>query len=194
MDGLGNTKIFGTLREILGMDTCKLTNKQIGDLLLEKSIVIEYQVEGCVVAPGRTEIHKIKLISPSSEGKTMEMPNQSVCVDLDGTLLYYTNWKGMDGRLGEPRPGAREFLINIKKFAKIIIFTSRLAEGNKSKETFDQISSWFKRHDLPYDELYTGCGKPIAEVFVDDKAISIPKNPVELDFDEALIQIRRFVE
>lgn len=118
----------------------------------------------------------------------------SICVDLDGVLAYYTNWKGMSGRLGKPRPGAREFLINIRKFARVIIFTARLAEEHKSDETFDQIKSWLDHYGLPYDEIYVGLGKPIAEAFVDDRAISIPKNPVESDFKTALIKMKRFVE
>ena len=122
------------------------------------------------------------------------MSDQSVCVDLDGTLLYYTNWKGMEGRLGEPRPGAKEFLINIRKFAKVIIFTARLAEKHRSDETFNYIKYWLDEHSLPYDEIYEDRGKPIAEAYIDDRAISIPKNPVEQDFDKALIGIRRFVE
>lgn len=119
---------------------------------------------------------------------------KSVCVDLDGTLLYYTNWFSMDGRLGKPRPGAREFLINIRKFARVIIFTARLAKKYQSDETFDQIKSWLELYNLSYDEIYVGQGKPIAEAFVDDRAISIPKNPVESDFDKALIQMKRFIE
>jgi len=51
-----------------------------------------------------------------------------------------------------------------------------------------------EHYTLPYDEIYTGCGKPIAEAFVDDRAISVPKNPVESDFDEALIKMKRFME
>lgn len=120
--------------------------------------------------------------------------DKSICVDLDGVLAYYTNWKGMDGQLGKPRPGAREFLTNITQFARVIIFTARLAEEHKSDKTFYQIQSWLKCHNLPYDEIYIGRGKPVAEAFVDDRAISIPKNPVESDFDEALIKMKRFVE
>lgn len=122
------------------------------------------------------------------------MHREAVCIDLDGTLLYYTNWKGMDGRLGTPRPGAREFLINIKKFARVIIFTARLAEDHKSDTTFDNIKLWLEHNNLHYDEIYTGKGKPIAEAFVDDRAVSIPKNPVESDFDKALMKIKRFIE
>ena len=122
------------------------------------------------------------------------MHDKSVCVDLDGTLLYYTNWFSMDGRLGKPRPGAREFLISIRKFAKVIIFTARLSGKYRSDEIFNQIKSWLNLYGLPYDEIYMGQGKPVAEAFVDDRAISIPKNPVESDFDEALIQMKRFIE
>lgn len=124
------------------------------------------------------------------------MFDKSICVDLDGTLLFYTNWKGMNGRLGKPRPGAREFLQNIRKFARVIIFTARLAEKNVHDfdKTFGQIKSYLEHYHLCYDEIYTGLGKPVAEAFVDDKAISVPKNPIGSDFDEALTKIQRFME
>ena len=124
----------------------------------------------------------------------MNIRKKAVCVDLDGTLLYYTNFKGMDGRLGNPRPGARDFLINIGKFARIIIFTARLSEDFINDGTLCQIESWLDIHDLRYDEIYTGKVKPIAEAFVDERAISIHKNPVKPDFDTALIKMKRFME
>ncbi len=43
-------------------------------------------------------------------------------------------------------------------------------------------------------EIYMGQGKPMAEAFVDDRAISIPKNPVESDFDKVLVKVKRFIE
>lgn len=119
---------------------------------------------------------------------------KSVCVDLDGTLLYYTNWKGMDGKLGRPRPGAKKFLWDIRKFAKVIIFTARLAAEHRTEETLSSIKRWLCEHELSYDEIYIGSGKPIAEAFVDDRAICVPKNPVESDFKEALTKVRRFIE
>ena len=122
------------------------------------------------------------------------MSDKSVCVDLDGTLLYYTNWKGMDGRLGKPRPGARQFLINIGQFARVVIFTARLAEANRMPGTYGQIALWLQNNNLPYNEIYMGQGKPMAEAFVDDRAISIPKNPVESDFDKVLVKVKRFIE
>ncbi len=122
------------------------------------------------------------------------MNKYPICVDLDGTLAYYTNWKGMEGRLGEPRPGAKEFLVNLCKFAKVIIYTARLAEKHKSPETYVLIERWLDKHGMHYDEIYVGSGKPIAEAFVDDRAVAIPKNPVESDFEKALVKIKRFVE
>ena len=121
--------------------------------------------------------------------------SKNICVDLDGTLAYYTTWKDMDGRIGEPRPGAKEFLRDLKTvFDKVIIFTARLSEDNYSTEMVHEIEHWFAIHELPYSELYTGKGKPICEAFIDDRAVGIPKNPVESDYDKVFNAVCRFVE
>lgn len=118
----------------------------------------------------------------------------SVCVDLDGTLSYYTSWKSMEGRIGQPRPGAREFLRNLWKEARIIIFTARLSEDYNNSYTYDMIQEWLDDNLMSYDEIYVGKGKPACEAFVDDRAVAIPKNPVETDFEKVFDQVRRFLE
>lgn len=118
----------------------------------------------------------------------------SVCVDLDGTLAYYTSWKSMEGRIGKPRPGAREFLENLWKETKVIIFTARLSEDYNNSYTCEMIKTWLDEHNMMWDEIYIGRGKPVCEAFVDDRAVAIPKNPIETDFDKALDKVRRFLE
>lgn len=121
--------------------------------------------------------------------------SKNICVDLDGTLAYYTTWKSMGGRIGKPRPGAQQFLTQLQLiFDKIIIFTTRLNEKNRTPGTFSTIEKWLKDNEMPYNELFIGSGKPICKAFIDDKAISIPKNPVESDYQKTLDTIKRFVE
>ncbi|KKK49314.1 hypothetical protein LCGC14_3136330, partial [marine sediment metagenome] len=117
-----------------------------------------------------------------------------VYVDLDGTLIYYTRFKDMEGRLGKPRPGAREFLMAIRKSARVIIYTARLCERYFSEAALRKIGKHLQENSLPYDEIYVGRGKPLCAAFVGDKNIEIPQNPVEADYDEALIKVRRELE
>lgn len=124
----------------------------------------------------------------------MEDKTQSICVDMDGTLLYYTSYKGMGGRLGKPRPGAKEFLQELKKLGRVIIFTARLGRDHYNKLEYDTVAKHLRDNDLYFDEIYIGQGKPDANCFIDDRAIEIPKNPVESDYDWALDKVKRYFE
>ncbi len=119
---------------------------------------------------------------------------KNVCIDLDGTLLYYTEFSDMEGRLGLPRPGARDFLIQLGACCRVVSFTARLGEKYYLPETLGRIKDHLADHDLPYDEIFEGRGKPICSSFVDDRAVEVPKNPVESDCEAALIKVRRRLE
>lgn len=119
---------------------------------------------------------------------------KNVCVDLDSTLLYYSNWEKMGGMLGKPRPGAQDFLKSLQLCCHIIIFTARLCEQHDSYSVRRTIREHLEKHGLVYDELYGGAGKPVCACFVDDKAVEVPRNPVEVDFEAALIKVRRRLE
>lgn len=95
----------------------------------------------------------------------------TICVDLDGTILEYDGWKGPD-HFGEPLPGAYEALSNLKAAGwLIIIYTTR---GNE-----EDVAMQLKKHNLPFHYInYTpyqppgsNAGKPIADVYLDDRAI-----------------------
>lgn len=64
-------------------------------------------------------------------------------VDLDGTLAYYTEWKGIH-HIGDPIP---EMLSKVKKAIKqgkkVKIFTARVANGNKA---IKPIEKWCEEH------------------------------------------------
>jgi len=99
-----------------------------------------------------------------------------VCVDLDGTLAPYFGWKGSD-HFEEPFEGARSFLQALHQADyKITIFTCRCNEdlGNPlpKEKLVEYVRGWLEKHDLPYDEIYAGQGKPIAVAYVDDRGVS----------------------
>ena len=50
-----------------------------------------------------------------------------VCVDLDGVLARFDGWAGKDS-IGDPLPGALEFIRALREFSEIVVFTSRARE------------------------------------------------------------------
>ena len=97
------------------------------------------------------------------------------CFDLDGTLCY-TRVEGEHYRDVKPIPGAIETLQRLKKEGHyIIILTARnmvTHNSNMGKIIAHQspiVIEWLNKHKIPYDELHFG--KPVADYYVDDKAV-----------------------
>lgn len=122
----------------------------------------------------------------------------TAAVDLDGTLARYDGWKGAD-HFGEPLAGAKDFLSELAKTHKVLIFTTRtkdddpaLMRGNAQNRhaLAGLVRGWLDAAGMPYDDVYIGQGKPIADVYVDDRAIAVPPNPQPEDYAAALEAIR----
>lgn len=112
----------------------------------------------------------------------MDSKKQKVCVDLDGVLAEYDGWKGVKA-FGKLNFGMKEFMDELHEVAHIIIFTCRcklpedhekeMAEGLSIEERKQLVANWLKEKNIPYDEIYTGQGKPFAKVYVDDRAVEL---------------------
>jgi phosphoglycolate phosphatase-like HAD superfamily hydrolase len=102
----------------------------------------------------------------------------TVCVDLDGVLNLYDGWKGAD-YFHPPHPRAAEFLrALVARNYRVIVFTIRWAA---------HVEEWLDRHGLKiYVETVTN-QKPVAHVYLDDRAVCFRG-----DFDEALRTIEGF--
>lgn len=102
----------------------------------------------------------------------------TVCVDLDGVLNLYDGWRGA-GFFHPPRPGAADFLRRLRQQNfRVVVFTIRWAE---------HVEEWLDRNGL---RQYVDCvtdKKPVAHVYVDDRAICF-----QGDFEQALRQIAGF--
>lgn len=125
-------------------------------------------------------------------------PKPNVCVDLDGVVASYDRWRGLD-HFGEPIPGAREFLQAIQHKARVVIFTVRCkADGpNRCDDPsllVKKVEEWLNRHDLPYDEVYSGQGKPLASAYVDDRGISCCPQNEPSAFPSALLMIGQLLQ
>jgi hypothetical protein len=105
--------------------------------------------------------------------KEMWPQQESVAVDLDGTLAKDSGWKGPE-HIGEP---IKPMLDLVRKLLddgeEVVIFTARVHDGEKS--TKDHIAQWLKDHDLPALEI-TNEKRPDMEKFYDDKAVAVEKN------------------
>lgn len=97
---------------------------------------------------------------------------KSVCVDLDGVLAKYDGWCGVH-HIGEPIPGAKEFLKKLYKISNVIIFSARCGSHNEPdvEEATNIIRKWLDKHEFSYDEIYVRKGKPLASAYVDDRAV-----------------------
>jgi len=99
------------------------------------------------------------------------MAQKIICIDLDGTLAHYEEWKG-ETYFGDAIEGAKEALQKLKENDwLIIIFTTRTNTElitkflNDNKLEFDYIN------ENPHQPENAIGGKPYADVYVDDRAI-----------------------
>jgi len=99
-----------------------------------------------------------------------------VIVDLDGVLA---SWKdGWQGSLiiGDPTPGARDFLRRLRAQGwEIVIFTCRcyMLEDptRKADDVIEKIKEWLDTHGMVYDSLHTLPCKPLGFAYIDDRAV-----------------------
>ncbi len=117
-----------------------------------------------------------------------------VCVDLDGVLAKYENWRGLE-HIGPPLPGALEFAWELAAMADIIIFTSRcsLDNGGEASNTRTapgklriKVIEWLEKYKFPYTDVYIGQGKPRAAAFIDDRAVNCSPQKDSRAFENAL--------
>lgn len=100
----------------------------------------------------------------------------SVAIDFDGTITTYTGWRGWNV-FDKPVDGIREFLQSlVDRGYTITIHTARITVGMSDKQCMDVVEAleaYMQEHDLPFDNVHVGPGKPIAVAYVDDRAVSL---------------------
>ena len=106
---------------------------------------------------------------------------KTVCVDLDGVLAQYDGWKG-ETVIGDPIPGAVDFVRELLSFAKVVIHTTRANTDVGARFVEDWLHRRGLRGDHGYVELWRGCGEPIAAAYVDDRAVVCRPQSSNRDF------------
>ena len=104
--------------------------------------------------------------------------NSVICIDLDGVLNDFDEWRGAD-YFHPPRPGAREFLQQLhQRGYQVVIFTVRWKP---------HVEQWLMDHQLAEFVSDVTDKKLPAHVYVDDRALCFRG-----DFSEVLAQIQSF--
>lgn len=96
---------------------------------------------------------------------------KTVCIDIDGTISHYIEW--VDSKtFGEVLPHCAETIHHLKADGWLVIIYTTRADKN-------EISKFLEANNVPFDAINENPnqpdnakdGKPIADVYVDDRAI-----------------------
>ena len=107
------------------------------------------------------------------------MHSNCIAVDLDGVILNFNwdSWVRNDMRyFGTPIKGAKRALRRLRKRGyKIIIHTCRanpiLNSSYSPDELYMKIKKILIKNEIPFDEIWLGTGKPLADYYIDDRAV-----------------------
>ena len=126
----------------------------------------------------------------------MQRRNRTVAVDLDGVLAKYDGWKGLEN-IGDPIEGAKEFMASLSEKYFVLVHTARIANENVKTEDHIQrvknlVVEWLNENEIPFGDVYTGRGKPLATAFIDDRAVSCTPQEDKEAFENALRELKSF--
>ena len=144
-------------------------------LLVENEKILSIKFENCNHIGTLNEINKIDI--------NLLLRKIRICFDLDNTLVTYPQTPN-DYSTVKPIENMIKLLKDLKDEGHtIIIYTARRMlthSGNVGKvikdigkQTFDTL----EKFDIPYDELVFG--KPIADIYIDDRAINPYRNDMK---------------
>lgn len=104
------------------------------------------------------------------EEKVNMTDDKWIAVDMDGVIFEQGEWCDRK-RFGRLIPDAISSLQSLKNDGwKIIIHTARHPDDH------DFIEAELNRLDIPFDKLWRGVGKPLADIYLDDRCITFKGN------------------
>jgi hypothetical protein len=102
------------------------------------------------------------------------MTRPIAAVDLDDTIINYDGWKGVDV-FGPLYSGAKKFMDELHKDFDILVFTTRCSvEVNRLGPNLlaNKVREYLEKNEIPFEDIWVGQGKPLATVFIDDRAVN----------------------
>jgi hypothetical protein len=107
-----------------------------------------------------------------------------VAVDFDGTLC-----RSKYPECGPMIKGAKDALVRLRELGYLIlIYSCRSSHWHYNlfggegipvlkRPTVEKMKKWLIEHDIPFDEIDDGSkGKPLAEFYLDDRAVRVDNN------------------
>ncbi len=121
-----------------------------------------------------------------------------IAVDLDGVLAQYDGWKGID-QIGDPMPNAAKFIRALMTLGSVMIYSTRTCpdqnHGRDAEELAQYVTSWLRKHEIPYDSVWVGDGKPAAVAYIDDRAVTCrPADDGITAYAEALLAVQKLIK
>lgn len=101
---------------------------------------------------------------------------KTIAIDFDGTMNFYDHW--CNGPIiNQPIEGCIEALKAFRDMGyEVEIYTCRTnPEINNVSEQLGYLRQWLNDNGLPFVMIWTN-GKPIADVYIDDRAITFKNN------------------
>jgi len=98
-----------------------------------------------------------------------------VCVDLDGVLAH---WDGSFDpvEFGPMILGADIFTHELSKKFRVLIHTARISQEVAHPHSLgfvkQHVIDWLTNNSIAFDDVWEGKGKPVAVMYVDDRAHS----------------------
>lgn len=103
----------------------------------------------------------------------------TIAVDFDGVIHRYSKGWGNGEIYDTPVEGVRETLKILRQNGhKIYIFSVRTNTIFHKKDKANQeqmMKDWLLKHEIEYDKIWT-FGKPMADLFIDDRSIQFKGN------------------
>lgn len=115
------------------------------------------------------------------------MCNKTICIDIDGTLVHYEEWKGEEhfGGIIEGASSATHKLHENGWY--IIIYSTRANKELISRFLDDSKIEFDSINENPNQPENAKDGKPYADIYVDDRAICLNG-----DWEQTLMEIEKF--